>query len=158
MLMMRTAAAFALVSASLSAALAAQPAAMHAVPQSARGAVAAVDGFHAALRGGDTAAAAALLDDRLLVFEGKAERSKAEYLASHLAADAAYSAAVASTLVERSAGSEGAGAWVASVYRATGSYNGKPVDRLSSETMVLRRERGQWKIVHIHWSSAPVQP
>jgi hypothetical protein len=28
------------------------------------------------------------------------------------------------------------------------------VDRITTETMVLRRRGASWKIVHIHWSSA----
>jgi hypothetical protein len=35
-----------------------------------------------------------------------------------------------------------------------GTYKGKAVDRLTTETMVLRRVGAAWKIVHIHWSSA----
>jgi hypothetical protein len=36
----------------------------------------------------------------------------------------------------------------------TGTYKEKPIDRVTAETMVLRRIGKQWKIVHIHWSSA----
>ena len=32
------------------------------------------------------------------------------------------------------------------------SYS-KPLDRVTTETMILRRDRSGWKIVHIHWSS-----
>lgn len=57
-----------------------------------REAAAVVDAFHAALRRGDTRAAAALLSDDALIFEtGGAERSKAEYAAHHLPADAEFS-------------------------------------------------------------------
>ncbi len=34
-----------------------------------------------------------------------------------------------------------------------GTYKGKPVDRVMTETMLLRRVGRAWKIVHIHWSS-----
>lgn len=50
-----------------------------------REAAAVVDAFHAALSRGDTMAAAALLDPKVLIYEsGRAERSKAEYAAHHL--------------------------------------------------------------------------
>lgn len=118
-------------------------------------AAAAVDAFHAALDRGDTRSAAALLADDALIFEGGGvERSKAEYESHHLAADAAFSAAVPLTLTRRAGHSDGMVAWIASEGRATGTYKGKAVDRVSAETMVLRRTAGAWQIVHIHWSSA----
>jgi len=47
-------------------------------------------------------------------------------------------------------------AWVASEGRATGTYKGKAIDSVTTESMVLRRSGAGWKIVHIHWSSAAV--
>ena len=125
------------------------------VPSSARGAAATVDAFHAALRRGDTRSAAALLADDAVIFEeGGVERTKAEYAASHLPADAAFSKAVASTVTWRTGGSDGALAWIASEGRTTGTYRGKAVDRMTTETVILRRVGRAWRIVHIHWSSA----
>jgi len=118
-------------------------------------AVAAADSFHAALSRGDQQAAEALLADDALIFEeGGAERSKAEYVAKHLPADAAFSQAVASKVARRASGSDGTLAWVATEGRATGTYKGKPVDRVTTESMLLCREGPNWRIVHIHWSSA----
>ncbi|HYW15127.1 MAG TPA: nuclear transport factor 2 family protein [Allosphingosinicella sp.] len=141
--------------------LAAKPTAVpagsaEAVPEVARGAAAAVDAFHAALRRGDPAAALALVADEALVFEeGRAERSKAEYAARHAAADAAFSKAVPSMRSRRTGRAAADLAWIASESRTKGSFNGRPVDRIMVETMILRRDsRGAWKIVHIHWSSA----
>jgi ketosteroid isomerase-like protein len=121
----------------------------------ASGAAAAVDAFHAALRRGDTAAAAALIADDALIFEsGGTEHGKAEYAAHHLAADAAFSQAVPSKLIRRSGGGEGNLAWIASEGRTTGKYKGKAIDSATTETMLLRRTPQGWRIVHIHWSSA----
>jgi ketosteroid isomerase-like protein len=114
-----------------------------------------VDGFHLALAKGDTKAAAALLADDALIFEeGAAERSKAEYAGHHLPADAAFSQAVKSETARRSSDAVGDIAWVASEGRTKGTFKGRQVDRLTAETMVLRRTGEGWKIVHIHWSSA----
>ncbi len=125
------------------------------LPAAAQPAAATVDAFHAALRRGDTAAASALLTDDVLVFEeGRAERSKAEYAASHLGADAAFSKSVAGVVSRRRGYSEGDLAWIATEGRTKGQYRGTKVDRITDETMVLRRVAGTWKIVHIHWSSA----
>ena len=44
-------------------------------------------------------------------------------------------------------------AWIATQSRTTGSYKGRTIDSASTETMILRRNTGNWKIVHIHWSS-----
>ena len=113
-----------------------------------------VDAFHAALASKDTAGAAALLLDSALIFEGGyVERSKAEYASHHLGADAAYASAVPSSLVKRPGFADGDMAWIASETRTTGTYKDKPVDRLSTETMILKKEASGWRIVHIHWSS-----
>lgn len=113
-----------------------------------------VDRFHEALRRGDTAAALELLAPEVLIYEeGGAERSRTEYASHHLAADAAFAAAVPSTRSLRTGRAVGDMAWVATESRTTGRYRDRAVDRLSAETMVLRRERGRWRIVHVHWSS-----
>ena len=132
-----------------------QAAGQTALPQSARSAAATVDAFHDALRRGDTNSAAALLADDALVFEGGGvERSKAEYVGHHLPADAAFSQVVSATVTRRTGGSDGALAWIASEGRMTGTYQGKAVNRVTTETMLLRRIGRAWKVVHIHWSSA----
>ena len=134
---------------------AARPGPASLLPASARSAASAVDTFHAALRRGDTRAAVALLAPDALIFEGGGvERSRAEYASHHLAADAAFSRAVPSVLTRRAGDSNGSVAWIASEGRTTGTYKGKAVDRVTAETMVLRRFGRAWKIVHIHWSSA----
>lgn len=127
----------------------------NALSASARGPAAAVDAFHAALHRGDARAAAALLAEDALIFEsGGAERSKAEYAAHHLPADAEFSRSVSSTVIQRTGSSVGSLAWVASEGRTSGTYKGKPLDLLTTETMLLRRTNTGWRIVHIHWSSA----
>lgn len=118
-------------------------------------AAAVVDAFHWALAKGDTKAAAALLTEDALIFEqGGAERSKAEYAAHHLPADAEFSKAVTSANTSRSAHSASGIAWVATEGRTTGTYKGKALNQRTTETMVLRQTPKGWKIVHIHWSSA----
>ncbi|HMI41528.1 MAG TPA: nuclear transport factor 2 family protein [Sphingomicrobium sp.] len=126
-----------------------------ALSQSARGAAAVVDAFHAALRKGDTRSAAAMLAGNALIFEGGGvERSKAEYASHHLVADAEYTKAVPAVLTRRAGDAIGTVAWIASEGRTTGTFRGKAVDRVTAETMILRRIGHDWKIVHIHWSSA----
>lgn len=124
-------------------------------PFAAKPAAAVVDRFHAALRRGDTRAAAALLSADALIFEsGGVERSKAEYASHHLAADAAFAAATSQKTTRQSGSAIGDVAWIATEGTTTGKYKDRVIDSVSTETMVLRRTNGAWKIVHIHWSSA----
>ena len=129
--------------------------ASEAVGAAVEAAAATVAAFHAALRRGDTKAASDLLTDDALIFEeGRAERSKAEYALRHLGADAAFSKAVPGAVVRRRGHSVGDFAWIATEGRSKGRYRGTDVNRVTDETMVLHRVEGQWKIVHVHWSSA----
>lgn len=124
------------------------------VAAGARPAASVVDNFHAALGRGDTKAALRFLDDKVIIFEsGGVERSKTEYASHHLAADAAFTQAVPSKIVRRTGDAVGNVAWIATEGRTTGTYKNKAVDQLTTETMVLRRTNGAWKITHVHWSS-----
>lgn len=124
------------------------------LPAEAVEAATVVDAFHAALEAGDTAAALALLAPDVMIFEeGGAERSRDEYASHHLGSDAAFAAASEATLSRRSGQAGGDVAWVVSEGRTTGQFNGRTVDRLTTETMVLKRHAAGWRIHHIHWSS-----
>jgi len=120
-----------------------------------REAAAVVDAFHAALGRGDTGGAAALLDPNVLVYEsGRAERSKAQYAAHHLSADAIFAKAIRRSVTRRSGRADGSSAWVTTEATSKGKYKGKVIDSVGVETMVLKRIGQTWRIVHIHWSSA----
>lgn len=122
---------------------------------SARPAAAVVDAFHAALRRGDTTAAQSHLAVNALIYEsGGVERGKQEYASHHLGADAAFAQAVPSTITRRAGEAVGNVAWIATEGRTAGTYKGRALDVVTTETMVLRRVGKAWKIVHIHWSSA----
>lgn len=124
------------------------------VTAEAADAAATVDAFHAALKAGDTAAALTFLAPEVMVFEqGGAERSRDEYASHHLGSDAAFAAASEATVARRSGWADGDIAWITSEGRTTGQFNGRAVDRLTTETMVLKRRPDGWRIHHIHWSS-----
>jgi ketosteroid isomerase-like protein len=124
--------------------------------RAAAAAAATIDAFHAALRAGETAKAAALLADDVLVFEaGAAEASKAIYSAEHLAADAAFAKTAEETVLRRSGQSGGGMAWIASEGLTRTRRGDAVVERLTAESMILRRTTGGWRIVHVHWSSRP---
>jgi ketosteroid isomerase-like protein len=120
----------------------------------ARAAATSVAKFHQALQQTDLVAAAAQLSSDVLIFEsGGVERSRAEYVSHHLPADAAFAKATTRTVTAQSAKAVGDLAWVATESRTSGMFKGRAINNGSTETMVLRREGGTWRIIHIHWSS-----
>ena len=117
--------------------------------------------FRNALAAGNARSAAALLSDDVRIYEGGGvERSKAEYVGHNLGADIAFSQATQFSVTQRNVRMFGDMAIATSESRTTGQYRERAINLLGTETMIMRRERGQWRIIHIHWSSknAPVAP
>lgn len=113
-----------------------------------------VDAFFNALKSGDLVKARSLLDPQVRIFEsGGAERSVEEYASHHMPADSAFLKSASQEVTTRVADAVGDLAWVASEQRIKGESRGKPIDILSTETMVLHKTADGWRIVHIHWSS-----
>jgi uncharacterized membrane protein/ketosteroid isomerase-like protein len=126
-------------------------------PSAAGSPEATADAFSAALRSGDKAAVRALTAPDVLVAEGGGlESSLDEYAGHHMPADMAFLAAVETTLMSRKVIAAGDMASVVSESQMHGTYKDKTVHAASMETMVRRREGDAWKIIHIHWSSAPI--
>jgi len=116
-----------------------------------------VNAYGAALRAKDEAALRALLAPDVIIAEGgAAERSVEEYAGHHMPADMAFTAAVEFSLKKRDVIENADLATVVSESQVHGTYNGENVHSRMMETMVLRRENDRWRIVHIHWSSAPI--
>lgn len=124
------------------------------VSPEATDAVAALERFSTALSAGNLDAAGAELDPSVLILEsGGAERSRDEYLGGHAKSDAAFLKAAHVTLKRRSATAAGDLAWVGSESEIHASKDGKPLAIASTETAILQKTAGGWKIVHLHWSS-----
>jgi mono/diheme cytochrome c family protein len=120
----------------------------------AGGPAATVDRFGRALARGELDVVRNLLDPEVLILEsGGAEQDREEYLAHHAKADAEFLREARIHPGRRRARVEGNLAWVASESELHVQRDGKPVSIQSTETMVLRRDAGAWRIVHIHWSS-----
>jgi len=118
-----------------------------------------VDGFKAAMSAGDAAAALSFLADDTVVYEvGHVEHSKAQFASEHLEADIEFSKAVKGVVTRRTGHASGDLAWVASEGRTNGRFKDRDIDRITTETMVLRRDPQGWRIVHIHWSSRAPTP
>lgn len=140
----------------LSAAAAAQQEGHHAsAPDSP---AATVDAFHQALAAGDRDHALASLDPEVVIFEsGGAELSREEYASHHLESDMAFSKAVARTTTGQWSGGDGDVAWVLSRSESRGTNRDREIHARGTETVLLRRsDDGSWRILHIHWSSRPV--
>lgn len=117
-----------------------------------------VDAFSAALRAGDAAALEKLLAPDVFIAEsGGAERSFAEYAGHHMPADMAFSKAVSTTIKDRRIFEGGSLATVVTEAVSKGTWRDKPVHSRLMETMTLQKAGDEWRIVHIHWSSAKIE-
>lgn len=129
----------------------------HANPVHDDSAADVVNSFHDALKRGQTDAALALMAEDVVIFEsGGVESSRAEYAAHHLEADAAFSAGTIRTPVSELMTVEGNLATIMRVELVAGTFKERPINSRSTETMLLRKIDGKWRIVHIHWSSANI--
>ncbi len=116
-----------------------------------------VNAYGTALKAKDETALRALLAPDVIIAEGGgAERSVEEYAGHHMPADMAFTAAVDFSLKKRDVIVEGDIATVVSESQVHGTFREKTIHSRVMETMVLRRMDGQWRIAHIHWSSAPI--
>ena len=114
---------------------------------------AAAESFHQALAAGQPDAVMSLLQPDALIVETGTVQTRDEYQREHLMADIAYARAVPSkqrTLVVRQ---EGNAAWVTCTFQVTGKFEGKPINNLAAETMVLTKTPEGWRIRTLHWSS-----
>lgn len=115
----------------------------------------AVDGFHAALKRKDTAAALSHLDRSLIVFEfGKSDPTVEAYAVGHLPQDIDMAAISSWSLQARRVGGASSERWVLSTYRVSGKLpDGKAIDQVTLETAIVRRVGDSFRIVHLHWST-----
>lgn len=107
-----------------------------------------------AIAGGDEARIRSLMAEDVLIFEsGNVESSLSEYASHHMSSDMAFMAAVKSEPISRKVIEAGNTAIVLTRYRVQGTFQQQDVNVTTAETLVMRKLEGQWKIVHVHWSS-----
>lgn len=129
-------------------------AAVHAASDPIAEATAVVARFHAAMAASDADAALGCLAPQVVIFEsGGAELSREEYAHHHLKGDLEFVAATRSERSDRRAGASGDLVWVLTRSRTSGAFRGRDIRSESTETMLLERADGGWRIVHVHWSS-----
>jgi len=117
--------------------------------------VEAVDGFHNALKIGDTAAALSLLARDLVVVEfGVIDPTVEAYSFSHMPFDMDMEGATSWTLNSRQVGGTGDTRFVVSSYHVNGQdATGATIDHNVFETAVVTRVGGRFRISHLHWST-----
>lgn len=109
--------------------------------------------FHEALEGGDSETVERLLDQNVVILEGGgSERSFEEYASHHLGADMAFLENMERVITRRDVETADDVAWVVTEGRVRGRFNDRDIDSATLETIILRRDRDSWRIVHIHWS------
>lgn len=117
---------------------------------------AAADLFSQALSSGDRSQVEALFSaDAIIAEGGGTERSFAEYASHHLGADMAYVGATSTKTLKRDVVQTDDMAVVITESLISGSFRGQDVRNRMVETLTLRDREDGWKIVHVHWSSAP---
>lgn len=110
--------------------------------------------FHHALETGNATRVRELLADNILIFEGGGvERSADQYAGHHMLSDMAFLKSIDIKVLEQQVKVNGDSAVAMSRSKMQGTYNDKEIDLESMETMVLHKEKGIWKIVHLHWSN-----
>ncbi len=122
-------------------------------PSQDKALIAVVDEFHEALRTGDAEAAMKMLAPDAVILESGASQTREEYAREHLAEDIAFAKATSSTRLTVSVSREGNTGWTASTYRTSGSFEGKLVDSIGAELVILTQTPDGWRIRSIHWSS-----
>jgi ketosteroid isomerase-like protein len=129
-----------------SAALAAQPAGEAAVR-------AVVTGFHGALTAGEAAKAMSLVADDAVFLEAGTVETRSQYEKDHLPADIDFEKGVTIKRSPIRIVMAGDAAWATCTSEYQGTFQGRTVDSIGTELIVLSRSGGSWKIRAIHWSS-----
>ena len=114
--------------------------------------------YHAALETGDSASALLLLSPDATILESGRIETRSEYRSHHLSGDIAFARAVKSTRSAISVTMSGNTAWATSTSTVVGEFNGRSINSIGAETMILTKADNGWRIRSIHWSSRTRRP
>jgi ketosteroid isomerase-like protein len=112
-----------------------------------------VERFHHALVQGDRAAALVLLAPDVVILEGGEAQTRAEYEREHLDEDIAFARTTTTEHSQLKIEQQGDAAWVTATSKTTGTFNGRKIDSVGVELVVLTRSESGWRIRAIHWSN-----
>lgn len=109
--------------------------------------------LHTALRSSDEATIRSILADDVLIFEGSgAERSLEEYASHHMKSDMKFLKNMDTELLERNIMIHGDIAVSSSRSKMTGKYKNKDFNKVTVETLILKKSNDGWKVIRVHWS------
>ncbi len=115
--------------------------------------LAVVDAFHAAMTAGNAAGLMQLVAPDAVFLEAGGVETRAQYESSHLPADIEFEKSVSSKRSPARVVVVGDAAWATSASETVGTFQGRAIDSMGIELMVLSREAGGWRIRAVHWSS-----
>jgi ketosteroid isomerase-like protein len=118
---------------------------------------AAVNRFHDALHRGDAKTAMEFLAPDAVILESGSAETRAEHESHHLPEDIQFAQAVHSNRSDVRVRIEANTAWLTSRSKDEGSFEGKPIDSVGVELVVLNKTAQGWRIRAIHWSSHKVK-
>jgi ketosteroid isomerase-like protein len=115
--------------------------------------VAAVEAFHNAITTGDSSVVTRMLAEDVVIFEAGGVETRTQYVSNHLPADTEFEKAVKSKRSPIRAVVLGETAWASSTNEMVGTFQGRAVDLVAAELIVLSKGPDGWRIRAISWSS-----
>ena len=94
-----------------------------------------------------------LLAPDAVILESGFVETRSEYERHHLPEDIRFAQAIPNNRSDVRVQIDGNTAWLTSRSKAEGSFEGKPVNSVGVELVVLTRTSEGWQIRAIHWSS-----
>jgi ketosteroid isomerase-like protein len=109
--------------------------------------------FHTALSQGDAAAAMATVADDAVFLEAGGVETRGEYEKNHLPADIDFEKVVPMKRSAIRVVVSGDAAWATCTTEFKGTFQGRAIDSIGTEMMVLSRGPRGWQIRAVSWSS-----
>jgi len=109
--------------------------------------------FHTALATGNAAGAMAVVGADAVFLEAGSVETRAQYEKDHLPADIEFEKSVPARRGELRVVVSGDAAWSTCTYELKGTFQGRAIDSIGTEMMVLSRAAGGWQIRAVSWSS-----
>jgi ketosteroid isomerase-like protein len=111
--------------------------------------------FHTGLTTGNAAGAMAVVGADAVFLEAGSVETRGQYEKDHLPADIEFEKIVPAKRSELRVVVSGDAAWSTCTYELKGTFQGRAIDSIGTELMVLSRAAGGWQIRAVSWSSRP---
>jgi ketosteroid isomerase-like protein len=109
--------------------------------------------FHTGLTTGNAGGALAVVGADAVFLEAGSVETRAQYEKDHLPADIEFEKSVPIKRGELRVVVSGDAAWSTCTYELKGTFQGRAIDSIGTEMMVLSRAAGGWQIRAVSWSS-----